>query len=279
MNGRALLIWVLGALVVDLATDNPVFRGLVVLVAIDLLLLLAPRGRSIRPTLLAVVVFGATAVALNLVLSHTGEHVLFRLPDWLPLLGGPLTLESLAYGCAAGLGIGGAVLAVAPISLVLEPHELIDALPRHLERSGLAVATALNLVPGIGRNAVAIHDAERMRGWRPRGVRSWSEILVPTILTSLEDALALAEAMEARAYGVGVRTTYAIRRWDARDVVSAAAALVAAAAFIGARLAGVALDWQPYPALSLPPLSPILVAAALLLACPVLPWPSRPSLD
>lgn len=279
MNARALLVWVAGALVVDLATDNPVFRALVVLVAVDLLLVLAPRGRSIRPTLVAVLVFGATAVVLNLALSHTGEHVLVRLPDWLPLLGGPLTLESLAYGCAAGLGIAGAVLAVAPISLALEPHELIDALPRHLERSGLAVATALNLVPGIGRNAVAIHDAERMRGWRPRGVRSWSEILVPTILTSIDDALALAEAMEARAYGVGRRTTYAVRAWDVRDAVSAGAAIVAVATFLGARLVGVALDWQPYPSLSAPPLSPILVAAALLLACPVLPWPSRRSTD
>ncbi len=279
MNGRALLVWVGGALVVDLATDNPVFRAIVALVALDLLIVLAPRERSLRPTLVAVVAFCATAVLLNLALSHTGANVIVRLPDWLPLIGGPLTLESLAYGCTAGLGIGGAVLAVAPMSLALEPHELIDALPRHLERRGLAVATALNLVPGIGRNAVAIHDAERMRGWRPRGARSWSEILVPTILTSIEDALALAEAMEARAYGVGRRTTYAARRWDARDVVSAVGATVAATAFLAARVAGVALDWQPYPTVSLPPLPPLLVAASLLLALPVLPWPSRPSTD
>lgn len=279
MNARALLAWVAGALVVDLASDNPVVRVLVALVAIDLLLVLTPRGRSLTSTLVAVLVFATTALALNVALSHTGRNVLVRLPDWLPLVGGPLTLESLAFGLTAGLGIGGAVLAVAPISLVLEPHELIDALPDPLERSGLAIATALNLVPGIGRNAVAIHDAERMRGWRPRGVRSWSEILVPTILTSVEDALALAEAMEARAYGLGRRTTYAVRGWSVRDVLSVFGAVVAAGAFLAARLAGVPLDWQPYPAVSLPPLPAPLIGAALLLALPVIPWPSRRSID
>jgi energy-coupling factor transport system permease protein len=171
----------------------------------------------------------------------------------------------------------GAVLAVAPISLVLEPHELIDALPARLERTGLAVATALNLVPGIGRTAMAVRESEQMRGWRPRGPRSWAEVLVPTMLSAIEDALSLAEAMEARAYGTTARTRFATVKWRRRDVFAVAAAWLGAGLFLVDRLRGGTLDWEPYPTLTLPRVDLVLVAACLLLVLPALPWPSSAS--
>ena len=271
MNPRALLLWSAAALVVDLVTNDPLYRALVVLVALDVLAARLPAERSLRPTLIGVSLFGALAVGLNALLSHSGVHVLAVLPVAWPLVGGPLTAESVAYGADVALGLVGAVLAVAPVSLVLEPHELIDALPARLERSGLVLAVALNLVPGIGRTALAVRDAERMRGWRPRGPRSWAEILVPTMLGAIEDALALAEAMEARAYGTLARTRFASTPWHARDRVALGAAWAAVALFLVARLGGGTPDWQPYPAITLPPLDPVLVAACLLLALPALP--------
>ena len=45
-----------------------------------------------------------------------------------------------------------------------------------------------------------------MRGWRPTGVRAWSDVLMPVALTSIEGSMDLAEAMEARAFGSGPRT-------------------------------------------------------------------------
>ena len=277
MNGRALVIWSAGALVVALASNNPVYRALLVAISLDLLLVRMPPGRSVGPLLRAAGVLGGSAIILNVLLSHSGGTVLLQLPDAWPLVGGAITLESTAYGAAAGLGLIAAVLAVAPLSLVLETHDLIDSLPRGLERSGLAVAAALNLVPGIGRNATAVRDAERLRGWRPRGPRSWAEILVPTMLSAIEDAIALAEAMEARAYGTGLRSRYAPVPWRPLDVAVAAAALAAASLFLGARLLGWPLDWQPYPNLTLPPLEPLLAVGVLLLALPAVPWPSRTS--
>ena len=282
MNARAMVTWSAAALVVDLATDNPIYRGIVVLIALDVLLVLTPPARSLRPLLLAIPLFGALAVEFNVLLSHTGAHVLVALPaDW-PLVGGPLTLESAAYGLTVALGIAGAVLAVAPISLVLETHELLDALPHGLERSALVVASALNLAPGIGRSAMAIRDAEKMRGWRPRGPRSWADVLVPTILSAIEDAVALAEAMEARAYGTQARSRYAPGRWRPRDTIIVATALSAAGLVLAARLAGRSLDWQPYPTLSAPTIDLALIGACLLLLVPVVPvlrWPWSDSSD
>ena len=270
-------MWSLAAVTVALSTDNPVYRGLVALAALDVLLTWLPPGRRIRPLAFALLIAAGIAALIDVLAAHTGADVLVRLPaDW-PLVGGALTLESLAFGGAIGLGLVAALLAVAPLSLVLEPHDVVDAMPGPLERTGIAVATSLNLVSGFGRTFTAVCDAQRMRGWRPRGLRSWNEVLVPVVLTAIEDSVLLAEAMEARGFGAGRRTSYSRGTWSRVDVVVVAAALGSAALFVGLRLAGVAIDWYPYPTMYLPPINPALVIGCLALALPALAAPARAS--
>jgi energy-coupling factor transport system permease protein len=267
---RTWLIWSLAAMTVALSTANPVYRGLVALAALDVLLTWLPPERRLKPLALALLFAAGFAALVNVLASHAGVHVLARLPvDW-PVVGGNFTAETLAYGGAVGLGLVAALLAVAPLSLVLEPHDVVDAVPGPLDRTGIALATSLNLVSGFGRTFNAVRDAQRMRGWRPRGIRSWNEVLVPVVLTSIEDSVLLAEAMEARGFGGGRRTSYAAPGWSRWDVAVVAVTLAAAALFVSLRVAGAAIDWYPYPALSVPPLNPILVASCLALALPAL---------
>ncbi len=217
----------------------------------------------------------ALAALINLLASHTGADVFARLPDGLPLVGGPLTLESLAFGGALGLGLVAALLSVAPLSLVLEPHDVVDAMPAALERTGIAVATSLNLVSGFGRTFTEVRDAQRMRGWKPGGLRSWNEVLVPVVLTAIEDSVLLAEVdggpgIRSRADGRATPPRASVRE----SIAVVAAALAAAALFIGLRVAGVPMDWYPYPTLSLPPIHPLAVAGCLGLALPALRLPA-----
>lgn len=272
MNGRALAAWSAAGLVISLASNNPLYRGLVALAAINVMLAAGVGRRRLRPLLVAVGVMGLAAALLNPLLSHTGVHQLPGLPDWVPGLGGPLTLESLAYGAGSGLGLAAAVLALAPLTLCLESHQLVDALPRGLERTGTALAAGLNLVPGIGRSLTSVLEAQRLRGWRPRGPRSWLEILEPVFLTTIEDSIQLAESMEARGFGSGPRTRYQGRAMGPWDWLVAGLAALAALGFAGALAAGRLPEWQPYPALSPPLVSPLLVGACLLLLAPVLAW-------
>jgi energy-coupling factor transport system permease protein len=273
---RAWLVWSLAAVTVALSTDNPIYRGLVALAALNVLLTWLPPGRRVRPFAVAVVLAAAFAALINVLASHTGADVIVRLPsDW-PLVGGPLTVESLAFGGALGLGLVAALLAVAPLSLVLEPHDVVDAMPGSLERTGIAVATSLNLVGGLGRTFTAVRDAQRMRGWRPRGIRSWNEVLVPVVLTAIEDSVLLAEAMEARGFGAGRRTSYARSSWSKWEGAVVAGALGSAVLFIAIRLLGAPVDWYPYPTLAWPPIHPVLVAGCLALALPAF-VPSRPA--
>jgi energy-coupling factor transport system permease protein len=228
------------------------------------------RRREALPAL-AVGLASLTLVSggLNLLLAHLGADVLFELPAWLPGIGGPLTLEALAAGIVAGLGLAAAILAVAPLSLSQEPHELIDALPAALNRTGSALAASFNLVPAIARSFRLVQEAQLMRGWRPGGPRSWGDVVIPVVLTAIEDSMQLAETMEARAFGSGPRTHYARMAWKRFDVAVVIASAVAALIFAGARLTGLAMDWAPYPYLRPPDISWPVVAAILLLAVPL----------
>lgn len=266
--------WSAAGLVVLLTTGNPAYRGLALLAALAVVLAAAGAGRA-RRLLLATALLAAGAVAFNVVLSHVGETTLFALPDGIPVLGGPYTLEALGFGLLSGATLAAAVLLLAPVSLLLEPHEVVDALPRWLTRTGGALASALNLVPGVAASFTAVAEAQRLRGWRPRGPRSVAEIVVPVVLTAIEDSIQLAESMEARAFGSGPRTHWRRARMGGRDRLVVGTAAAAAGLFVLARVAGWAADWEPYPALTWPAVHPLPAAAALALAVPVLTWSRR----
>src|SRR5260370_33899175 len=82
----------------------------------------------------------------------------------------------------------------------------MDALPAALSRSGAAIAASLNLMPSVSASFVQVSEAQRLRGWRPRGPRSWAEVVVPVVLTSVEGSIQLAESMEAPGFGSDPRT-------------------------------------------------------------------------
>jgi energy-coupling factor transport system permease protein len=274
MNARAVAAWSACCLFIVLSTTNPVYK--VIVLAAALSALAAGAGlRRIRRLLFAVVLIAAFAMVLNFVSAHLGATVLFALPDQIPALGGPYTLEALVFGASGGITIAAAILAAAPFSLILDSHEVMDALPAPLSRTGIAIASSLNLVPAVATSFVEVTEAQRLRGWRPRGPRSWMEVVVPVVLTSVEGSIQLAESMEARGFGSGARTSMASRALQRADWLLVGASGLALAGFAIAHAAGVAADWLPYPTLTWPTINPWPVAACLLLFAPVLVWRSQ----
>ena len=274
MNARATAAWSAATLGCVLLTNNPVYRGILLLCAVNFVVVVAPR--RFRPIGTGLILAALFAVALNSLLAHAGAHAYAELPAWLPLVGGPLTIESAVYGFDIAIGLVGAVLAAAALSLAADPTELIDALPSWLERTGAALAASLNFVPAIGRTFTAVSDAQRMRGWRPGRLFGWGEVLVPVMLTAIEDSVQLAEAMEARGYGATRRTHYPSGAWGWRDAVVVAGSALALVGMTFTRTTGLVGDWYPYPRLSLPPVEALAVLACLPLVLPALLWRSRP---
>lgn len=276
MNPRVLAAWSAAGLGLALISTNPFNRAVVLLAALNVTVALTPRHPRLTRALLTIAVAATGAVVLTALFSHTGAHTLLVLPAWIPGLGGAVTLEAIVYGFSIALGLLAAMASLAPLSLVLDPHQLIDALPRRLERTAIVVGTALALVPGLANSVTAVRDAQMMRGWRPRGLRSWAEIVSPVVVGAMESSLQLAETMEARGYGSGFRTRYALPRSGIGDLLVALASALAVALTVVARVIGADPDWYPFPRVTPPPMAPLSLLAALLLLTPVLVW-RRPS--
>ena len=273
-SARSVAAWSAACLLIVLMTTNPAYKGAVLAAALGALAVGAGPRRMGR-LLVAVAMVAAFAAFLNFISAHLGETVLFSLPAGIPGFGGPYTLEALAFGATGGITIAAAILAVAPFSLILEPHDIVDALPNALARTGAAVAASLNLVPEVGATFLQVSEAQRMRGWRPRGPRSWAEVVVPVVLTSVESSLQLAESMEARGFASGPRTHADPPRMTAGDWLVTACAATGFALFAASAVAGWAQPWAPYPLLSAPDLDPRPLLACALLLAPVVAWRSR----
>jgi energy-coupling factor transport system permease protein len=274
VNARALAAWSAAGLFIDLFTANPIYKIVVLAAAFCTLAATAGLGRM-RRLLAAVTLIATFDALLNFASAHLGTTVLFRLPSGVPALGGPYTLEALAFGIAGGVTIAAAVLAAAPFSLVLTTDAVVDALPRMLSRTGTVIASALNLAPSISASFVEVSEAQRLRGWKPRGPRSWAEIVVPVVLTSVEGSIQLAESMEARGYGSGPRTSVRAAALGRREWALVAASAIAVVLFVAAHVAGTAADWYPYPTLTLPAVDFTSLTACLLLFAPLVTWRSR----
>jgi energy-coupling factor transport system permease protein len=272
VNPRAWAAWSAASLVVVLTSTNPVYRALVLLIALNVLLSLRRADAAMRPLMVATAVAVVLAALLNTVLSHTGNHVVLAIPGALPGIGGPITVEAVVYGVDVALGIAAAVLSVAPLSRVLHPHELLDAFPAPLQRTAALTGSAINLVPAVMRNAVAISEAQRMRGGAGTRLRDWHAVAAPVLLSALDESMQLAEAMEARGFGSGPRTRFATARMDLAAMLVVVCSLAAIVVTVVARVSGSLPDWYPFPTVTVPEVAVLPLAACILLTAPLVAW-------
>jgi energy-coupling factor transport system permease protein len=261
----AVVAWVLAALAVAFIDADPLAQAVVLVGAWALLVRRRVEGRRLRPLAIGLGVLGTATVVLNGLLSHTGATVVVVLPSWLLVAGGPVTAEGFANGAAIALGLVTAVSVTAALSVVVEPADLVDALPGALHHAGAALGAALNLVPVTAASVVAVREAQRLRGWRARGVRAMVDLAVPVLLGAIDRSVQLAESMEARAFGAG-RRTRAVGTGRSPALVALVVAGLGAAAVAGvARALGV-VDWYAYPVPTIPSVAPLALAPAVLIA-------------
>ncbi len=269
---RALAAWCAAAVVSALVTTNPLHRAMVLLVGINVCIALRRSDARLRPIALALACATVFGVVLNALMSHTGDHVLAVIPAAVPGVHGAITVEAVIYGLAISIGIAAATMAVMPLVVTLPADDLIDALPRHLERTGAAVGTAVNLVPRMVRTVGDIRDTTRVRGWHTQRRMPTRRILVPAFLLAVEDSVQLAEAMEARGFGAEGRTHWPARHWNGADMFAVAAAAAAVVVEVIARGNGGLADWYPFPSLTAPATSVATLMTAVLLLTPLAAW-------
>lgn len=202
MNTRVWAVWVAAASLPALLNRNPLYLilALLAVAVVRLQLESVHHARSLpvwRFGLMVVIV----APLWNALTAHSGEAVVLTLPEWLPLIGGRITLEAMIIGLTNGLAVWLLFAVFGVFGAAVTPYQVLSLAPRALRHAGLVVSIALTFFPRTLRVAREVREAQAVRGYRPRHWRGLPATFVPLLLNSLESAAQIAEAMEARGYG------------------------------------------------------------------------------
>jgi len=229
---------------------NPV--QVVVLLAFNLAVLaLSGHLRDSLPYVRIALMVGLFLAVLNPLFSPGGLDVLWE-ADLGPITI-TVTVQGIVFGITTALRLTAVILAFALLNVALDPDDQLGLLSRFSFRSGLVLSLASRLFPVLSNDAARIADAQRSRGLElDRGTRRQRAAarvpLLSALLTrSLERAVDIAAAMEARGYGAARRSRWLHRRpWRAADVALAGGGALAAVAVLAGLLTGqTAYDFYP----------------------------------
>lgn len=191
---------------VALTAFNPWYQ--LIIIAIAILLWPGDAGGYLRLGVLlrlALILLIVGAV-FNAVIVRVGDIVFLQLPESIPVFGGTYTVESVVYGLLNALRLVSIIFAFAVFSRAINYTDLLRLAPAALFELGLILSIGFTLVPSMLRTFSEIREAQTLRGHRPRGVRGLLPLFTPLVVSGMERALTLAEAMETRSYGA-VRDT------------------------------------------------------------------------
>ncbi len=255
-------VWAIASLGAAFIDRNPLLQALLLLVLINVGL---PHRRS--PLLRHWKIGLALAVVpilFSAALSRFGRHVIFTLPG-IPIIGGAWSWEAVAYGASTGVALLLTVIVFATLQATVRSADLVALLPRPLYRAGTVFALSLAFAPKTIASFQALREARRLRGQRA-GWRSAPGLVVPLLLTILEQALQYGESLDARGYGSRRRSRYRPLGWSLADGLVVGASLTSL-------IVNLAISPQPYnPYLDLTPSLPSAVSllGILVLAAPAL---------
>ena len=251
MHPGAWLAWALGAGFVALATTNPLY--LLPLFASAWVVHAArsapgPHARSFR--LLATAGVAALVARSALVLF------------------GPVTTGSVAMAVLEGLRLAVLLGVFGAFNSVADTFALLRLAPRRWHEPVLVVALALSLAPRTLEVVGRVREAQRLRGIDVARWRSLPALAVPVLEGGMEQALTLAESMDARGHGRGPRSRYRREPFTWASALTVAASGLAATSFAAASVRGwgeLAMTTLPlaWPRASIP-----LLAAVLSFALP-----------
>lgn len=170
----------------------------------------APWARAYVVFLKVALVIIAIRVVLQAVLStySQGSHVLFTLPQ-VPLpesvrgikIGGVVTAEAVLIATYEGAQLGIMLLCLGAANALASPLRLLRCLPGALYEAQVACVVALTFAPQLVVDARRVHAARRLRGQKVRLRTIFGTTMMPVLESSLDRAIDLAAAMDAKGFG------------------------------------------------------------------------------
>lgn len=272
MHPAAWIAWATCAGLVTFSTTNPFYLGIVI--GASWLVYVCHRrpdaAHSFRIFLIVAIVTVALRVALALILTPLAQlmHAIFdRYVVPVQTVTGPFLIGQALQGAR----LGTLLLVFGVFNAVCDPYAILRMAPRHFHEPALAASLALSIAPRTIDAVGVVREGQTLRGLRPKGFRMISAFAIPILETGMEDAVTLAESMDARGHGFGTRTRYRTQAWTIAATWMVLAAAVSMIVFWSIKFAEGSMSLDPITdPLTLPEVDPRLVIAAALLAVPAL---------
>ena len=253
MHPAAWIVWAGCAALVAMSTTNP-FYLLLVLAASWVVHAAHRRGGPYARSFRIFLIFGAITIV-------TRTLLVFLVPS-------SADAAAITTAFLEGLRLAVLLTVFGAFNSVADPFGVLRLAPTRFHEPALAAALALSIAPRTIAAAGRVREAQRLRGIRITGWRALPALAVPVLETGMEEAVGLAESMDARGHGRGRRSRYRPQRWSYRSTAVAAGGVAAVGVFLQVAMSDASsLAVQPFP-LAWPDASPLLVAAACLLAIP-----------
>ena len=225
--------------------------------------------------------FGIWATLLIMIINplviHAGQTILWSGPV-LPVLGRmEISMEAVCYGAVMGVRLMALLLVFCLYNEIVDPDRLLSHMSRYAFKSGLMVSLATRLFPSVIRDMATAREAQQLRGvdfnsgnLRERAGK-YARVFRVVLVSTLEGSFQTAEAMQARAFGVGPCSCYNREFWRPRDSICLTACSLALAMTVYAKIRGYC-DFNYYPGLGRLVDNPMVVVwLGLILFCLALP--------
>ena len=241
LDPRVWLLWGAAASLPSLLGRNPFPIAACLIVAVTVRATIADgRDRAWGTLLRLAVVFAAIGVLFNMFTYHGGDREFAVIPGWVPIAGGPLTLNALVYGLVSGLALVTLVVIWSTVAQRISWSDMVRLAPPSLASLTVAGAVAMALTPRTVEAYGEIREAQALRGYRPRGARDIVPLAAPLLTRGLERAVTMSEALESRGFG-GPPEESKRGTWFSIGLIGAITGIAAGAFLISSGKAGYGL--------------------------------------
>jgi len=223
LHPAAALVYLLVLLLLSLLYENPLY--LLALFFLLALLVCEADGLKAWEGFLRAGLFLMVLIALvNPLVIRAGKTILWQGPEVHFLGKLQVSLEAIYYGITSGIRFLVIISIFCLYNLIINPDKLLNLLAGFAHHSILIVALATRMFPAMVRNLQRIKEVQELRGVDFGRGRLWERakkyscLYSVLLLSSLEDAMGIAESMQARAFGSGKRSLYTRNLLRPRDV-------------------------------------------------------------
>lgn len=147
----------------------------------------------------------------NFIFSHYGDTVLFTIKNT------AFTFESLFYGFAQGLMLGGVILWFSLYSQVVTSERFLSVFGNFIPGTALIFSTVLSFIPRLKNNFAQVNDGRKLIDTDKSKLRKSVEIFSAVVTMTLEDSINLSDSMKARGFSAG-RKVYSKYRFNGKDL-------------------------------------------------------------